>query len=215
VFRAKIELPAGFEKAPSLMAEALPLEKQTADTAASEDQTARVPVTGPVILTPVEKTTEFASRPPEAAAPRIEEESEMASEPETVSVPEKVSVHETASVTAGIAEKEIIKGKSVYREKWLLSQNASYYTIQILGVHDEGRLVHFIEKDLTATRTNLAYYQTRHNGKDWYPLLYGVYASQKEASSAMQQLPPHIQEASPWIRRLSSVQKAIQKQTKP
>ncbi len=205
VFRAKIELPAGFEKAPSLAAEALPTEKQTTDTAVSEDQTAQLPV----IPNAVEKTTEMASRPPEATAPRIQVESKSAS------VPEEVSDSETASITEEIPEKEMIRGKSVYREKWLLSQNASHYTIQILGVHDERRLVHFIEKDLTATQTNLAYYQTRHKGKEWYPLLYGVYGSQKEASSAMQQLPPRIQEASPWIRRLSSVQKAIQKQTKP
>jgi len=104
---------------------------------------------------------------------------------------------------------------AVYREKWLLSQNSSFYTIQIMGVHDEGRLLRFIKSDLPATRTNLAYYQTSYKGKDWYPLLYGVFASPKEASSAMKKLPTHIQESSPWIRRLSSVQKALQKQSKP
>ena len=193
VFRAKIVLPAGFEKAPSRIAETLSSEKQNPDTTTSQTQTAQVPA----MLSRDEKTIEMASKPPEAIAPETQ------------------ATSEGASVPGAASEKENIEGKAVYREKWLLSQNSSYYTIQILGVHDESRLLNFIENDLSATQTNLAYYQASYKGKDWYPLLYGVYASQREASAAMKQLPTHIQKSSPWIRKLSSVQKAIQKQTKP
>ena len=199
VFRAKIELPTGFEKAPLQIPETHSFEKQSPDLMAPETHTEQ----GPANLAPDEATIEIASKPPKALAPL------------TLTTSEGVSVPEEASEAKAGPEKENIKGKTVYREKWLLSQNSSYYTIQILGVHDERRLFNFIERDLTATQTNLAYYQTRYKGRDWYPLLYGVYASQREASSAMKQLPNHIQKSSPWIRRLSSVQKAIQKQTKP
>ncbi len=199
VFRSKIELPVAFEKAPLPVSEALSSEKQNADSATLETQTDQVVAN----LSPEKKTIEIVSKPPEAAAPRAKATSEAES------VPQKASVNRTAP------GKEHTGGKAIYREEWLLSQNSSYYTIQILGVQDEVLLLKFIENDLTETQTNLAYYRTSRKGKDWYPLLYGVYASKKEASSAIKQLPPHIQKASPWIRSLSSIQSAILKQTKP
>lgn len=199
VYRAKIDLPAGFEKTQPLVAETRSSEKQTPDSTTVEIQTSPVPAIG----SPQDKTMEIASPPPEVTVSKTQATSEDASAPESASAPRAAS------------EKENIAGKAVYREKWLLSQKSSDYTIQILGVHDKGRLLNFIENDLTQTQTNLAYYQTTYKGRDWYPLLYGIYASQQEASAVMKQLPAHIQKSSPWIRRLSSVQKAIQKQTKP
>ncbi len=190
VFRAKIELP---------VSEVLSLEKQKADATNLETQTDQVLEN----LSPEKKTIEIISKPPEVTVAQAKATSEAES------VPEK------APVTRSAPGKEHAGGKAIYREEWLLSQNSSYYTIQILGVHDEELLLKFIENDLTTTQTNLAYYHTRRKGKDWYPLLYGVYASPKEASSAIKQLPPHIQQSSPWIRSLSSVQNAILKQTKP
>ena len=199
VFRAKIELPVDFEKTPLPVSEVLSSEKQNADTTNLETQTNQVLEN----LSPEKKAIENISKPPEVTVAQAKATSEVES------VPEKASVTRTAP------GKEHAGGKAIYREEWLLSQNSSYYTIQILGVHDEELLLKFIENDLTATQTNLAYYHTRRKGKDWYPLLYGVYPSPKEASSAIKQLPPHIQQSSPWIRSLSSVQNAILKQTKP
>ena len=199
VFRSKIDLPVAFEKTQPPAVEIPLSENQTPDATQLQAQSGQVPAN----LSADEITIQIASKTPEPIAPQPR------------STPEEASGTEKTTVTGNEPEKHNMAGKAVYREQWLLSQNSSSYTIQILGVHDERRLLNFIEKDLTATQTNLAYYQTRHKGKDWYRLLYGVYASQKEASSAMRQLPPHIQEASPWIRRMSSVHKAIQKQTKP
>jgi DamX protein len=184
VFRGKIELPAGFEKAPLMVAETLSSEKHNSDSTTLEIRTGEVPA----ILSPNEKMVEIASAPPEAIGPQTQARSEGA------------VVTEQSSVPGTALEKENAVGKAVYREKWLLSQNSSYYTIQILGVQDEKRLLNFIESRLAATQMNLAYYQTSYKGKDWYPLLYGVYASHKEASSAMKELPTHIKKSSPWIR---------------
>ena len=105
-----------------------------------------------------------------------------------------------------------VAGK-IHRENWLLTQNSAYYTIQILGVRNEKRLQNFVEENRLSKEDHIAYYQTSYKGKDWYPLLYGVYATKTEASSAMKELPPTVQKASPWIRRMSSVHRAIQKQS--
>ena len=110
------------------------------------------------------------------------------------------------------AEKEKTDTPVVYREDWLLSQKSSSYTIQILGVRNEKYLLDFIETKLIAQPNVIAYYKTSYQGKVWYPLLFGVYDTKKEASSSMKQLPPKLQDASPWIRKMSFIQRAIRKQ---
>jgi type II secretory pathway predicted ATPase ExeA len=193
VIRGKIDLPASFTKTAPLIIATLSSEKQNSTGSTLEKQTGH----GAQMTSPVEEKVEIAATPQLSVATKPPETTAVAIESE---IP---------------FEKKDPQKDAVYREKWLLSQNSSFYTIQILGVHDESLLLRFIKSDLTATRTNLAYYQTSYKGKDWYPLLYGVFASPKEASSAIKKLPAHIQASSPWIRKLSSVQKAIQKQSKP
>ena len=116
-----------------------------------------------------------------------------------------------ATVSRTTAEKQKPDKPAVHREDWLLSQKSSSYTIQILGVRNEKYLLDFIETKLTARTNVIAYYKTSYRGKVWYPLLYGVYATKKKASSSMKQLPPKLQKASPWIRKMSFIQKAIRK----
>ena len=136
--------------------------------------------------------------------------------PEDQSMPERVTDKKnTEAISAQEPEsKEFrIGAGEIHREKWLLTQNSAYYTIQILGVRNEKQLQNFVEKNIRSKEHNIAYYQSSDKGKDWYPLLYGVYATKNEASSAMKELPPTIQKASPWIRRMSSVHRAIQRQS--
>ena len=113
------------------------------------------------------------------------------------------------------AEKEGADKQTVYREDWLLSQRSSDFTIQIMGVRNENSIIEFIDRKLALAPTDIAYYKTSYKGKDWYPLLLGVYPTKKEANSAMKLLPPDLQKASPWIRKMSSIQRAIRKQTNP
>jgi type II secretory pathway predicted ATPase ExeA len=193
VIRGKIDLTTGFTKSTPPIATARSSEKPQPERPALTEQTVQTPP----LAAAVEKNIEIA------ATPR---------EPDTATVP---FTPQTTPASDTPAKKKDILENNIFREKWLLSQNASYYTIQILGVHDEKRLLRFIKNDLPEPDTNLAYYQTNYKGKKWYPLLYGIFPSQKEASLALKKLPIHIQKSSPWIRKLSSVQKAIQQQTKP
>jgi DamX protein len=192
VIRGKIDLPTGFTKSALPRAATRSSEKPQPESSTLTEQTGQTPAAAAV-----EEKIEIA------ATPR---------EPDTATVP---VTPQTTPASDTPPEKKDTPEDSVLREKWLLSQNSAYYTIQILGVHDEKRLLRFIKSDLPEPGTNLAYYQTSYKGKDWYPLLYGVFPSQKEASSALKKLPVHIQKSSPWIRKLSSVHKAIQQQTKP
>ena len=114
----------------------------------------------------------------------------------------------TSKVTEVVTEKAA--KKSIHREDWLLSINAEHYTIQIMGVSNEDSLLYFIKKDQLLDQNRLAYYKAAYKKKNWYPLLYGVYATKKEARLAANELPARFREASPWIRKISTVQKEIQ-----
>jgi len=112
-------------------------------------------------------------------------------------------------------EKEDFKGeteeRAIHGETWLLSQKPSHYTIQIMGVRKEALLFDFVESAQLLKQNEIAYYRTTFKDKPWFRLLYGVYATKKDAQAAADAFPPKIRKSSPWIRRLSGVQKAILK----
>ncbi|MGB9440624.1 MAG: SPOR domain-containing protein [Desulfobacterales bacterium] len=99
--------------------------------------------------------------------------------------------------------------RSMHSEKWLLTQESSYYTIQLMGARKEALLFDFVARNKLLEQNEIAFYQTTYKDKPWFQLLYGVYTTKKEAQSAADYLPPKIRKSSPWIRRLSAVQKAI------
>jgi type II secretory pathway predicted ATPase ExeA len=155
-----------------------------------------------------EETIAFAQKPSPPPAPV----SSPVNQSKAETVTDKKDIEAISAQELEAQENRIGAGK-IHREKWLLTQSSAYYTIQILGVRNEKRLQNFVEENILSKEHNIAYYQTRYKDKDWYPLLYGVYATKAEASSAMKELPPTVQKASPWIRRMSSVHRAIQVQS--
>ena len=96
--------------------------------------------------------------------------------------------------------------KKLRREKWLLSQKPTHYTLQLLGVRKKESLTSFIGKHKVQ---NFAYFHTFFKNKDWYPLLYGIYPTFKDATRAIKKLPKEFQAFSPWVRQMSSVHRAI------
>ena len=101
--------------------------------------------------------------------------------------------------------------RSIHSEKWLLSQEPNNYTIQIMGVRKEELLFDFVESAQWLEQNKIAFYQTTFKDKPWFQLLYGVYPTKNDAQLAADAFPPEIRKSSPWIRRLSGVQKAIRK----
>jgi DamX protein len=103
---------------------------------------------------------------------------------------------------------------TIYRENWLLDQESSYYTLQVLGVRNEESLLDFIKVHKLLQNQNVAYYKTVYKGKQWYPLLYGVYPTKSEAAAAVNELPDKIQKSVPWIRKMSAIQREVQADAK-
>ena len=103
---------------------------------------------------------------------------------------------------------------TIYRESWLLDQNSSFYTLQVLGVRNEEWLLNFIKVHKLLQTQNVAYYKTVYKGQQWYPLLYGVYPTKSEAAEAVKELPDKVQESIPWIRKILAIQKEVQAEVK-
>lgn len=104
------------------------------------------------------------------------------------------------------------KTKGIHRESWIMAQNPSYYTLQIIGLRNEKSVHKFAKKYHLLNK--VAYYKTKYRDKSWYPLLYGAYPTRKKALSAINELPEEIRKLSPWTRKLSSIQQAIKKNNK-
>jgi DamX protein len=108
-----------------------------------------------------------------------------------------------------VIPKKVAAKNTIYRESWLLDQDSSYYTLQVLGVRKEESLLDFIKRHQLLQKKNVAYYKTAYKGKQWYPLLYGVYPTKSEAADAVKELPGKVQKSIPWIRKMSAVQKEV------
>ena len=99
--------------------------------------------------------------------------------------------------------------RQIRREQWLLSQDADFYTIQIMGVSTEKSMMSFINENQLLKQNEIAYFESTYKGKPWFQALFGLYPTKKEARQAADKLPENIQWAGPWIRKLSEVQEAI------
>jgi DamX protein len=99
--------------------------------------------------------------------------------------------------------------RQIRRERWLLSQDADFYTIQIIGVSNEKSMLDFINKNQLLKQNEIAYYESTFNGKPWFQALFGLYPTKQAARRAADKLPENIRWAGPWIRKLSEVQQAI------
>ena len=91
--------------------------------------------------------------------------------------------------------------------QWLLAQESSRFTLQLLGTHDEATLRRFVRRHRLEAES--ASYRTTHDGRAWYVLLHGLYADRAEATRAANRLPAEVRANTPWIRPLSAVQAAI------
>jgi hypothetical protein len=100
-----------------------------------------------------------------------------------------------------------IEEKGIHGESWLLAQNSSHYTLQLLAARKKESLLRFVETH--RLQNQVACYLSYGEQSQWYPLLYGIYSTHNQALAALEELPREIRGYEPWIRRLSSVQEAI------
>lgn len=82
------------------------------------------------------------------------------------------------------------------------------YTLQLSSSSRSDSLKTFAQQQ---GLTHFQVHETKREGKPWYILTSGSYASSTEAKNAISKLPAGIQEKKPWARPLSQVKQDIKK----
>ncbi|BES83186.1 hypothetical protein PEC302107_01080 [Pectobacterium araliae] len=85
---------------------------------------------------------------------------------------------------------------------------ASHFTLQLSSASRSDTLKAY------AKQHNLAHswvYETKRDGKSWYVLVTGVYASSGEAKQAIAALPAEVQAKKPWVKPIRQVKQDLNK----
>ena len=184
--------------------------QQTPETKTTVEPSAPIITAPPEQEEPVAPEPTIAAAPKTASQPKPEPQAAAKPTPKTDSQPQtglRPAPKPTPKIPGPVTPKTA--ARQIRRERWLLSQDADSYTIQIIGVSNEQSMLDFINRNKLLKQNEIAYYESTYNGKPWYQALFGLYPTKQEARRAADKLPEDIRRAGPWIRRLSEVQQAI------
>nr|VFK18265.1 MAG: Sporulation related domain-containing protein [Candidatus Kentron sp. LPFa] len=93
--------------------------------------------------------------------------------------------------------------KSARTIAWLRRQNSNHYTIQLLGTSKKENMRKFLAKHKLGPQ--VAWFETRHNGRDWFVVVYGIYSTHKAASAKIRALPKTLRNFNPWPRKVGEI----------
>ncbi len=99
---------------------------------------------------------------------------------------------------------------SDFSSDWIIKQDPSSYTIQIVASPNEKNLLDFINKH--SLIENTAYYQKSSADKTWYVLVHGSYTSREEALKGIEQLSDALKKNTPYPIQIKYLQELINKQ---
>lgn len=127
----------------------------------------------------------------------------------STTVPDTMQPTKSPVIETDVKPQQLLANDKVKDETWLLQQDPSTYTLQVLGAYDYVTLKNFLAKQEPSDQ--FALFKTEYHNKDWYVLVYGLYHNRAEALVALAQLPaPLRQTTQPWARPLNDIQTHIQ-----
>ena len=89
--------------------------------------------------------------------------------------------------------------------QWIEGYDPEYFTLQIVSVNNEESARRLVESIAVLGRDK-GYVGYELEGAVRYGAFIGVYPRYRDARRALEQLPPHLQEYEPWIRKVKDVQ---------
>lgn len=90
-------------------------------------------------------------------------------------------------------------------ERWILDQEPNHFTLQVLGTKNKNSIKTFTTKH--QLNDSAAVFQTLRNGKPWYSVIFGSYATKDAAAKSKKKITNS--KVKPWLRRFDSVQAKI------
>jgi DamX protein len=136
----------------------------------------------------------------QAAAQKVEPEIKIQPTPEPIKPA-------SAATQGNTATQELNNKQRNIQEHNILTWKPSEYTIQLLGVSTEKAA-----RDFVAAQTNkkeLLVFKSKRQGKDWFVVVTGRFASSAQARQAIAKLPPIQRDAGPWPRDVKTIQSEI------
>ncbi|MTD37301.1 cell division protein DamX [Erwinia sp. CPCC 100877] len=134
-------------------------------------------------------TTKATSEPAKSATAQPAQKAVTASQPRQSSAP---------TITAAATSKVLSGNGSA-----LQTAPSGHYTLQLSSSSNYNNLNDWAKKEKLQ---DYVVYQTVRNGKPWYVLVKGVYASKEAAKSAVASLPAGVQARNPWTKPVAQVQ---------
>jgi len=131
---------------------------------------------------------------------------------------QKVAEHRASESSKSVSQtakpvKREAAASSVTRTEKPAAQTSSQlprgeYTLQLSGATRQDALNNWARQQKLS---NYHVYQTERNGKPWFVLVSGSYATSAEAKRAISALPEAVRAQSPWVKPLSQVKKEAAK----
>lgn len=163
-------------------------------------------------LTVAETTSVVETKPAAPAIPTTESNMTAQASDKVVNTPRVIStqspVIETITPSNSSAAAEEDRISLTKQDDWLLSQNPSYFTLQILAGYQSSTINKFVEQN-KLPESDLAYYFSLNRGKDWHSLVFGYFPSRAQAEGAAKEIVKQLP-VKPWIRSIKSIQDDIQ-----
>lgn len=142
------------------------------------------------------------SEPKPAVKAPTQTASTPAKAPVATSTP-KAAESKPAAASAGTTTSSSAAKASTGNVGALTSASPSHYTLQLSSSSNYANLNAWAKKEKLQ---DYVVYQTQREGKPWFVLVKGVYASKDEAKRAVSSLPADVQAKNPWTKPISQVQ---------
>ncbi len=108
--------------------------------------------------------------------------------------PEKMPAEPPVNIASASEEKQVFNQQAQAR-KYALQLYGSYHLNAVKELQLQLRL-----------KNTGHIYQTTHQGKDWYVLTFGRFATAHEASATQKNLPGDLKQMHPWVRDVDALQ---------
>jgi len=184
---------AGFEPARRRLSE---LERRLGAPA----QTAPAPPAAPAESSAIE------ARAGATALPRIASNVAAANAGEAPAAPVPAAAPAPAAPAPGAAATEPASA-GPRGPDWIRGLDPSFYTLQVSSHRSRERAHSFADRHALGGQG--AIYSATKQGKVWYSVVYGLYASYDEARAAAADLPGRLRDVKPWVRNVGQIQKSM------
>ena len=119
---------------------------------------------------------------------------------------EQQEIPEKHTVTTSVEDPESVDSLTE-REKWIISQPDSNYTIQLLVSGNESAMQQYIvDNDL---QDSAIYYKSPNNSVDLFILIQGSFESFSQATKTISSYSTEMKKAEPWVRSIAAIKKTL------